>query len=86
MEKPRAACAAIALMLTGCVSTPEPFAPPPGLAADDVAQWKAGCDSGLHVASFGRVGVWAPPKSGVWTRAYVTCRDRFVMLEDARRH
>lgn len=86
MEKPRHAVALMIVLLAGCAVTPPPFEPPAEIPAAESASWKAGCDSGLHVASFGRIGTWSPPRGGVWTRAYVTCRDRFVLLEAARRN
>lgn len=85
MEKPRCTIIAVALtLLAGCSLTPPAFKAPPELSEAESIQWYAGCDSGVHVASFGRLGSWSASSGRVWSRGYVTCRDRYVLLQAAR--
>lgn len=86
MEKSRHALFAVALtLLAGCSLTPPAFTPPPELSEAEAIQWRAGCDSGVHVASFGRLGAWSASTGPAWSRGYVTCRDRYVLLQAKRR-
>lgn len=80
----RGAAALLTLALAGCALTPPAFEPPPELDADQAQEWRAGCDSGLHVASFGKLGVWTASSGRSWSRGYVTCRDRYVLIRLSR--
>lgn len=81
----RGSLAVLITMLAGCSLTPPAFTPPPELSEAEAIQWRAGCDSGVHVASFGRLGTWSSSTGRAWSRGYVTCRDRYVLLQAKRR-
>lgn len=85
MEKSCHILFAVALtLLVGCSLTPPAFTPPPELSEAEAIQWRAGCDSGVHVASFGKLGLWTASSGPSWSRGYVTCRDRYVLIRAAR--
>lgn len=81
----RGSLAVLITLLAGCSLTPPAFTPPPELSEAEATQWRAGCDSGVHVASFGRLGTWSASTGRAWSRGYVTCRDRYVLLQAKRR-
>lgn len=86
MEKSRHTLFAVALtLLAGCSLTPPAFTPPPEFSEAEAIQWRAGCESGVYVASFGRLGTWSSSTGRAWSRGYVTCRDRYVLLQAKRR-
>lgn len=80
----RGAAALLTLALAGCTLTPPAFEPPSDLDEHEVQQWRRGCDSGLYVASFGKLGLWTASSGPSWSRGYVTCRDRYVLIRAAR--
>lgn len=81
----RCSLAVLIALLAGCALTPPAFKAPPELSGAEAIQWYAGCDSGVHVASFGRLGSWSASSGRAWSRGYVTCRDRYVLLQAKRR-